>query len=74
MMKGRAESCGFLSVAGRFTTEEEVRRCAERLVKQIHRLRELSPLYELEMTKRRAMASGVSPTDETEGSGGFIWT
>lgn len=62
------------SLSGRFSTEEEVRRCAERLVKQIHRLRELSPLYELAMAKKRALASGVSPADETEGSDGFIWT
>lgn len=31
---------------GRFTREEEVRHCAERLVKEVRRLREMSPLYE----------------------------
>ncbi|PFH32316.1 aminotransferase, class V superfamily protein [Besnoitia besnoiti] len=56
---------------GRFTREEDVRQCVERLVAQVHRLRELSPLYELEMAKRRAQASGVCPNDETEG---LIWT
>nr|PUA84588.1 aminotransferase, class V superfamily protein [Toxoplasma gondii TgCATBr9] len=58
---------------GRFTREEDVRQCVERLVKQIHRLRELSPLYEMEMAKRKALASGVCPNDETDGNA-LIWT
>ncbi|KEP64208.1 UNVERIFIED_CONTAM: aminotransferase, class V superfamily protein [Hammondia hammondi] len=58
---------------GRFTREEDVRQCVESLVKQIHRLRELSPLYEMEMAKRKALASGVCPNDETDGNT-LIWT
>ncbi|CBZ50712.1 cysteine desulfurase, related [Neospora caninum Liverpool] len=58
---------------GRFTREEDVRRCVDRLVAQIHRLRELSPLYEMEMAKRKALASGICPNDETDGAP-LIWT
>lgn len=38
--------CAAAATAGRFTREEEVRHCAERLVKEVRRLREMSPLYE----------------------------
>merc|ERR1740121_2577390 len=40
---------------GRFTTEEEVDRTVDGLIKEVERLREMSPLWEMEL---EALASG----------------
>ena len=43
---GRADDDASLA-AGRFTTEEEVDYCVERCVRQVERLRNMSPLWEM---------------------------
>lgn len=51
--------------AGRFTREEEVRHCADRLVAEVRRLREMSPLYDAAM---EAMSG------KTDDSPKLVWT
>ncbi|CDJ37242.1 cysteine desulfurase, putative [Eimeria tenella] len=50
---------------GRFTREEEVRHCADRLVAEVRRLREMSPLYDAAM---EAMSG------KTDDSPKLVWT
>lgn len=53
-----------LAFPGRFTREEEVRYCVDRLVVEATRLREMSPLYDAAMEAERG--GGDSPK--------MVWT